>query len=96
MSTRQAEQAGAVRIERLEKQMTELVKDALRSYDPEDRESFRKVLGMALATGQINQGALAEEFKVSAATMSRWLSGRTAPMPGFREAVVKRVSKLLG
>jgi hypothetical protein len=66
----------------------------MRQYDPKDESSFAAIVSSCLAAG-LKPMALADEFKVSSATISRWQSGKSIPAELVRGVVVNRLIDLL-
>jgi hypothetical protein len=68
--------------------------DVARRCDSEelkDDRTFALVLQMATATCGINQGDLTRVLEAHQSVVSRWMSGKTVPIPLAREEIVNRV-----
>ena len=63
-----------------------LLIEALEAYDEKSEEDFSKVISVVLAH-RFNQVELAEEFKVSIGTISRWKSAKSCP-PSYARGVI--------
>lgn len=66
----------------------------LRSYKSEDYVSFARVVDSCLKAG-LTANELADEFKVSTSTISRWRSGKTTPMELVRKEIVTRLADMI-
>lgn len=64
-------------------------------YNAADKEGFKSIIQLTLTQGGISQNRLAKEFEVSAATISRWNAGRTAPVTLARKAIVQKLNQIL-
>lgn len=74
------------------------LKRHLEGCDPKNRESFRQMIEEAVTLFD-DQQAMAEFFSVTPPTVSRWKSGKNAPLIAMRKLVqsmlLERVEKAL-
>lgn len=68
--------------------------DQLATYEEDDKEGFAAVVFACLSRG-ITQTQLADEFRVSAATISRWAAGKSVPPAYSRGNIVTRIRRLI-
>ncbi len=68
--------------------------EQLAAYEEDDKEGFAAVVFACLSRG-ITQTQLADEFRVSAATISRWASGKSVPPAYSRGNIVTRIRRLI-
>ncbi len=68
--------------------------DQLAAYEEDDKEGFAAVVYACLSRG-ITQSQLADEFRVLAATISRWASGKSVPPAYSRGNIVARIRRLI-
>jgi DNA-binding transcriptional regulator YiaG len=68
--------------------------ERLRQYDPQDKPGFAGVIAAAMRYGP-SQNAIAEEFRVSPATISRWANGRSVPAAHSRGVIVEAICNML-
>lgn len=59
-----------------------------------DKQAFSSFIEACTVLG-LSRAALAEEFKVTQATIGRWIRGTSVPGPGVRKVVLQRVRALL-
>ena len=66
----------------------------LSDYNPTDKAAFAGIIEGCTRHG-LTQAELADEFKVSPATISRWCRSKSIPPEYVRGVIVERVAKLL-
>ena len=66
----------------------------LADYREEDRATFPTIVTACLLHG-LTQGKLADEFRVSTATISRWAKGKSMPPAYSRGNIVSRIRQLI-
>ena len=62
----------------------------------EDDALFQSLLTDARSMLELEDAELAKMLQVSRPTINRWVSGRTAPHPLARRAVIDALSKVIG
>ncbi len=66
----------------------------LKSYQGEYKSAFAPALNEALAFG-FQKSDLAEEFRVSPSTVTRWIDGEACPPKRTRAAIIAKTAALL-
>ncbi|MEQ1754683.1 MAG: hypothetical protein ABL973_11180 [Micropepsaceae bacterium] len=67
----------------------------LDKYDSDSEEDFSAVVDCVL-NGRFQPTELADEFRVSLGTISRWRAGKSAPITYARGVIVGRIREMLG
>ena len=60
-------------------------------YEPRHRNAFGRLISKFESF--VPRQQIASEFGISPATVDRWISGRTAPAPLARRAIVNRLAQ---
>ena len=63
-------------------------------FESDDEEAFTQILRHCVAAG-VTQVRLADEFKVSPGTISRWQAGKSMPAQLVRAVIIQRAVSLL-
>lgn len=66
----------------------------LEEYREEDKATFSTIVALCNQHG-LTQGKLADEFRVSTATISRWARGKSMPPAYSRGTIVSRIRRLI-
>ena len=66
----------------------------LEEYREEDKAAFSTIVAACLRHG-LTQGKLADEFRVSTATISRWATGKSMPPAYSRGNIISRIRRLI-
>ena len=62
--------------------------------DEVDREQFGKLFSLSTQILELDQETVAQKFKISRPTISRWETGKSAPHPLGRKPVFQLLTKL--
>lgn len=82
------------KLQNAEVRSLKLLADALDSYDQESDEDFSHIIGSVIRN-HFNPSELAQEFKVSVSTISRWKDRRSCPPAYVRRVIVERIREML-